>query len=221
MSAANQPENDTIAIACSTGGFKGVFLHGVLAAFEEAGFRAGAYAAASSSVLPAAFAAIGQTRELGLEHWIDGFRIIGVPGQGMSELMLAGIKHSAPAITRLLFRADSPRFLIAANAVDSTGEDETQGKGARRRGRKLLLAAARGDRSWIDEHLTLQLFDSKSSGELPLLSAGNFEEVAYASSRMLHAWDTPAWIGGQAFVDAFYRCACPAHEVSELGYTVV
>ncbi|MGD2048310.1 MAG: hypothetical protein PVH03_02385, partial [Chloroflexota bacterium] len=58
-----------VAIACSTGGFKSVFLHGVLSAFESAGFRAGAYGAASSSVLPAAAAAIGQVDVLSLDYW--------------------------------------------------------------------------------------------------------------------------------------------------------
>jgi predicted acylesterase/phospholipase RssA len=221
MMSEVRKKDSRVAIACSTGGFKGVFLHGVLAAFEEAGFRAGAYTAASSSVMPAAFAAIGKTRVLGLEHWIDSLRFIAKEGRGMSELVLTGIKRASPTIAPLLFQAESPRFLIAANAVDSEGAQETQGTGARRLGRRLLLAAARGDRRWIDEHLTLILFDSKSSGKFPLLSSGNFEEVAYASSRMLHAWEIPAWIDGQAYVDAFYTCACPAYEAAELGYGLV
>ncbi|HET6443485.1 MAG TPA: hypothetical protein VFI27_02805 [candidate division Zixibacteria bacterium] len=221
MNSAPRDKHSGIAIACSVGGFKSVFLHGVLAAFEEGGFRAEAYAAASSSVLPAAFAAVGKTRELGLKHWIDGLQIIEERGRGMSDLVLAGIEKAAPVVSNLLFKDQSPRFLIAASAVDPEGQEETQGKGARRLGRLLLLAAARGDRSWIDEHLILQLFDSRSTGESLLLTADNLREVAYASSRMLHAWDIPAWIGGRPYVDAFYRCACPALEVAELGFTMV
>lgn len=221
MRTANQEKNADVAIACSVGGFKGVFLHGVLSAFEELGFRAGAYAAASSSVVPAAAAAVGTTRNLGFNHWREGLRIINAGGQGMSVLILDGIEHAAPIIVDRLFRAESPRFLIATNIVDVEGENETQGSGARRLGRLLLLSAARGDRSWIDKHLTLQLFDSKSTGENPALTASNFKEVAYASSRMLHAWDIPAWIGERAYIDAFYRCACPAIEAVELGYSKV
>jgi hypothetical protein len=209
------------AIACSVGGFKGVFLHGVLAAFEEEGFRAGVYGAASSSVLPAASAAIGQTRDLGLDHWIDGLQIIQVKGRGMSELVLSGIEHAAPAISGFLYQAETPRFLIAVNLVDSESEEVTQGRGARRLGRLLLLAAARGDRSWIDEHLSLRFFDTKPTGVHAPLTAMNFNEVTYASSRMLHAWDIPAWIGDYAYVDAFYRCSCPAPELAELGYDKV
>ena len=218
---SRQSMNDKIAIACAVGGFEGVFLHGVLSAFEEGGFRAGAYAAASSSVVPAAAAAIGTTRELGINHWIEGFRIINAGGLGMSTLALEGIESAAPAIVDQLFRTESPRFLIATNLVDFAGQKDTQGKGARRLGRMLLLSAARDDRVWIDKHLTLQLFDSRSAGETPALTVDNFEQVAYASSRMLHAWDIPAWIGGRAYVDAFYSCACPAYEAAELGYSRV
>jgi hypothetical protein len=221
MRTASQEKNADVAIACSVGGFKGVFLHGVLSAFEEMGFRAGAYAAASSSVVPAAAAAIGTTRDLGFNHWREGLRIINAGGQGMSGLALEGIERATPLIVDRLFRAESPRFLIATNIVDVEGENETQGRSARRLGRLLLLSAARGDRSWIDRHLTLQLFDSKSTGENPALSADNFKEVAYASSRMLHAWDIPAWVGERAYVDAFYHCACPAIEAAALGYSKV
>jgi predicted acylesterase/phospholipase RssA len=39
------------AIACASGGFKAIFVHGVLSAFEEANFLPDAYGAASASVL--------------------------------------------------------------------------------------------------------------------------------------------------------------------------
>lgn len=212
--------HESVAIACSAGGFKGVFLHGVLAAFEEAGYVADGYGAASSSVLPAAAAAIGRTRHLGLGHWIEGLRTT-QQGLGMSRLVLDGINRAAPTITRRLFRGESPRFVIAANAVDAVGTAETQGLKARRLGRRLLLAAARGDRGWVDEHLALTLFDSKSDSRGNRLSESNFAEVAYASSRMLHAWDVPAWIDGRAYVDAYYCCACPAYEIAGLGFSAV
>jgi hypothetical protein len=210
-----------MAIACSTGGFKSVFLHGVLSAFEKAGLKAGAYSAASSSVLPAAAAAIGQVNVLGLEHWQAGQRLKGQPGVGMSQVVLSGIAETSPWICQHLFQPGSPRFVIAASAVDAAGAEETQGKRGRRRGRLLLLAAARGDRSWVDDHLTGHLFDSGSTDESWRLTAANFAEVAYASSRMLHAWDIPAFVAGRPYVDAFYTNACPAMELAEMGYPIV
>jgi len=207
-----------IAIACSTGGFKGVFIHGVLSAFESAGFRAAAYGAASSSVLPAVAAAAGEVNQLGVDFWEEGRRIIAQPGKGMSEMVLAGISQVGPWLRPQLFRPTSSRMLIAANAVDDAGALETQGKGGRRRGRQLLLDAARGRREWVDTHLDLQLFDTASEDERTKLTPANFNEVTYASSRMLHAWDVPAWVNGRPYVDAFYTCACPALELAEMGY---
>jgi hypothetical protein len=193
----------------------------VLSAFESAGFRAGAYGAASSSVLPAAAAAIGRVDELGLEHWSEGLAFKERSGVGMSQMILAGIEQAGPWLGRRLFQPDAPRFVIAASAVDEEGAIETQGKQGRRRGRMLLLDASRGDRSWVESHLTPHLFDTGSTDEMLRLTAENFAEVAYASSRMLHAWDIPAWVAGRPYVDAFYTSACPAVELSDLGYRPV
>jgi len=60
--------SQSLAIASSAGGFKVVFVHGVLSALEMAGIRADAYAATSSSVFPSISAAIGQANEIGLHH---------------------------------------------------------------------------------------------------------------------------------------------------------
>lgn len=208
----------SVAIACATGGFKGAFLHGVLSALEAGGFRAQAYAAASSSVLPAAAAALGQAGAWGLDYWQHGRSLMAQPGMGMSQVVLAAIERTRPQIVPDLFRPSAPRFLIAANAVDPAGAAETQGQGARRLGRRLLLAAARGDRSWVEAHLSLHLFDTMAADDLLRLTADNFAGVVYASSRMLHAWDIPAWVGERAYIDAFYTCACPALQAAELGY---
>ena len=206
------------AIACATGGFKGVFVAGVLSAFEASGFRAAAYAGASSSVLPAAAAAVGRSERLGLAHWLEGQKMMARTGTNMSEMVLEGIAHNSHWLKESLFAEGTARYFIAASAVDAEGAEETQGKGARHRGRQLLLAAARGDRQWIDDHLTLELFDSDASDEWHRLTERNFDEVAYASSRMLHAWDIPAWIDGRPYVDAFYTCSCPALEMIDLGF---
>jgi hypothetical protein len=117
-----------------------------------------------------------------------------------------------------------PRFFIAVSAVlTPDGVAQTQSDAARGLGRRLLVAAARGDRRWADAHLTRQLFDSAgTSSELSShLGPENFDAVAYASTRMLHAWTVPAWVDGRAYVDASYTCACPALEMAEAGYDAV
>ncbi len=215
------PDPATIAIACATGGFKGAFVSGVLDAFETAGFKAGAYAGASSSVLPAAAAAVGQSVRLGLAHWLRGQQLMAQPKTNMSAMILAGIAQVRDWLIDELFEPGRPRLVVVASAVDESAAQETQGPAARRRGRKLLLAAARGDRSWIDQHLSPAIFDTSAAEVERQLQADNFEQVAYASTRMLHAWDIPAWVNGQAYVDAYYTCACPAMEMIDLGYAQV
>ncbi len=78
----------SLAIACSAGGFKGVFVHGALSALEAAGVHADAYAAASSSVFPSICAAIRQADEVGLRYWRGALQTLGQPGNGMSEVVL-------------------------------------------------------------------------------------------------------------------------------------
>ena len=69
----------------------------------------------------------------------------------------------------------------------------------------------------MDQNLTKMIFDTAGEGKTKLRRE-NFEEVAYASTRMLHAWDEPAEIAGEAYVDASYTCSCPVYEVVALGY---
>jgi hypothetical protein len=115
-----------------------------------------------------------------------------------------------------------PRIVLATSAV-ITGEAAqiTQGDGARRLGRRLLLQAARGDRSWADSHLQACLFDTASSDEPYRLTSANMDEVIYASTRMLHAWNIPAEIAGRPYIDGYYTCACPAIEMAQRGYREV
>lgn len=208
-----------LAIACAVGGFKGAFGHGVLAAFEEAGLRAAAYGAASSSVPIAGCAATGRVQAAGLDYWQRGLAYLQQPGVGMSQMVQAGIDYLAPRICEGLFRPDAPPFFIAANAVADSVAAEVQSPNSRRLGRKLLLDIRANDRQWVDNSLTLHLF-SQADPTFPL-TAANFSQVAYASSRMLHAWDVPAWVNGRAYVDAFYTCACPATQLAERGYPTV
>jgi hypothetical protein len=212
----------SLAIACSVGGFKGVFVHGVLSAFESAGVRADSYGAASSSVFPAAGAAIGQANEIGLKYWRGALHTLQQPGNGMSEAVLQSIADSIHLVHGRLFQPGAPRFIIAASAVITPqGVEQAQGDGARRLGRRLLLLAARGERSWADEHLCVHLFDSAASDEDHRLDDDNIDAVIYASTRMLHAWTIPAWVDGKAYIDASYTCVCPAIEMAQLGYDEV
>jgi hypothetical protein len=218
----DQQAAKSLAIACAVGGFKGVFVHGVLSAFETANLRANVYAAASSSVFPAASAAIGQANEIGLKYWGGALHTLQQPGNGMSEAVLQSIADSIHLVRGRLFSPGVARFIIAASAV-ITGEgiEQAQGDGARRLGRRLLLLAARGDRSWADQHLRVHLFDSAAAAEGHRLSGDNIAAVIYASTRMLHAWTIAAWVDGKAYIDASYTCACPAIEMAQLGYNEV
>ena len=78
----------SLAIACSAGGFKGVFVHGVLTALEAGSIRAAAYGAASSSVFPTLCAAAGLAGEVGLRYWRGALETSKTPGKGMSEVAL-------------------------------------------------------------------------------------------------------------------------------------
>lgn len=214
--------SQSLAIACSAGGFKGVFVHGVLSALEAGGVHADAYAAASSSVFPSICAAIGQADEVGLRYWRSALQTLRQTGNGMSEVVLRSIAESGPVLFNLLFQPGAPRFFIATSAVKTAaGAEQTQGDGARRLGRRLLLSAVRGDRSWVDEHLQACLFDSAAADEEYRLTIDNINEVIYASTRMLHTWTIPAWVAGRPYVDASYTCACPALEMAQQGYTEV
>jgi predicted acylesterase/phospholipase RssA len=212
----------SLAIASSAGGFKGVFAHGVLSALETAGIRAAAYAAASSSVFPSLSAAVGQANEIGLKYWRVALHTLEQSGNGMSEAVLESIAASAHILHNAPFQPGMPRSFIATSAVITTeGVEQTQGDGARRLGRRLLLQAARGDHSWPDQNLRAYLFDTAAADEEHLLATENIEEVIYASTRMLHAWTIPAWIAGRPFIDGCYTCACPAVEMAQQGYREV
>lgn len=209
----------SLAIASSAGGFKGVFVHGVLSALEAAGIRADAYAAASASVFPSLSAAIGQANEIGLKYWRVALHTLEQAGSGMSEAVLQSIAASAHLLRNHPFQPGMPRCFIATSAVITPeGAELIQGDGARRLGRRLLLQAARGDHSWADQHLQAYLFDTAAPDEEHRLTIDNIEAAIYASTRMLHAWTIPAWVADRPFIDGCYTCACPALEMARHGY---
>lgn len=205
------------AIACASGGFRGAFVHGVLSAFEEREFRADTYAAVSSSALPAAGAAIGRTSAVGIDHWQDLLETRAKSGGDMSPVLRESIDALVPGFTGPLFGPDASQFMLVACAVADAVAEETQGDGARRLGRRLLVAAGRGDRQWVGDNLRAVLFDSAGDHGAPLTPA-NLPAAIYASTRMLHAWSVPAFVDGAPYVDGSYLLACPAVEMAALGH---
>jgi hypothetical protein len=216
-----QENNTSLAIACASGSFKTTFVHGVLSAFEQAEIRADAYAAASGSVIPAAWAAIGQVNELGINYWLTGLELLNT-GSSLSQTVQEGIARFQKTICNRLFLPSSSNFFVATSAViTQEAAEQTQGKQGKRLGRQLLVSAGKKDRNWADQHLRFDLFSNTADNNSLSLNANNFDEVAYASTRMLHAWDIPAWIAGKPYVDASYTCMCPAVEMVERGYQQV
>jgi hypothetical protein len=137
-------------------------------------------------------------------------------GNGMSEMVLAGIAAYAPIVVERLMMPDTPRFVVAASeVVDAREAEKTQGTLASRLGREQLLAMARGDDTWARASLRARMFDTRSTERA--LTAENFSEVAYASTRMLHAWRVPAEIEGRPFIDASYTVGFPVLEVAGNG----
>jgi predicted acylesterase/phospholipase RssA len=211
----------SLAIVGSSGGMKGIFVQGVLNAFEAAGLRADAYAGASASALPVISAAAGLCGFVQYHYWQRVQHLLEQPGQDLSHVMHA-VTHewNSPdePFKRELFRPGRPRLFIPANFVRSNAAELTQTDKSRRLGRQLLIDIGRKDRSWVNENLELHLFDTQSDQHT--LTPENLSDVAYASTRMIQ-WALPAWIDGQPYVDASYTCAFPVAEMVGFGYTEV
>ncbi|WP_405594763.1 hypothetical protein OG741_02845 [Streptomyces sp. NBC_01410] len=213
---------ERIGIAVAAGMLKGVYGHGVLSAFEERGLRAHVYGTASSSGLSGGLAAVGRARRTGVGYWLKA--AAAAAEKGMSSVVLDSIKEYSPTLRDGLFRPEAPEFLLATSKVTNPAAAETtQGPGAKALGKQLLRNVFAGDRSWVDENLSTVVFSSRtgSGHEERLLTPDNYNAVSYASTRMLHAWDVPAEIDGEAYVDASYTCSCPAREVAAKDVTVL
>ncbi|MDG9722615.1 hypothetical protein [Streptomyces sp. DH41] len=204
-----------VGVVVAAGMLKGAYGHGVLSAFEERGLRAHVYGAASSSALSAGLAAVGRARRTGVAYWLDAAEA--ATAQGMSSVVLDSIKEYGPVLHADLFRPTAPEFLLATSKVTTTaGARITQGPEARSLGRQLLRDVFTGDRSWVEENLATVVFSShaRPGDGRSRLTPDNYDAVAYASTRMMHAWQVPAEIDGEAYVDASYTCSCPAREVA-------
>jgi hypothetical protein len=209
----------SLAIATPVGSFKGAFAHGVLTALEEAGIVADAYAAASSSVIPTSWAAIGRASNLGVDYWLAGLSALQDPAQNMSKVVQRGIRVFSKQLRQQLYQPQTPTLYIATNAViDPTAAAQTQTSLAQDLGKRLLRASVQKDRSWVDTNLRFTLFSTHHPEPHHRITPNNFPAVAYASSRIMHAWEIPAWIDGKPYVDAAYTCLCPALAMVSAGY---
>lgn len=158
-------------------------------------------------------AAVGKAREVGVSCWLDGLRWAEEYERDMSAVVLKTIEEYGPMIRAGLFASEAPEVGILASHVRTPAAAEvTQGDGAKRLGRKLLLMLMKGSNEWLDENISGHMFWNRAGAEHRLTDA-NFNEVAYASTRMMHAWRTPAWIDGQPYIDGSYLKLVPDDEV--------
>jgi hypothetical protein len=103
----------TTAIACASGSFRAAFVNGVLSIFKETQFRAEAYAAASASVIPAGYAALGRIADLkGADYWKHFITILEENNYDASQAVLKGIEVFGPLLRDNLFKEDVPLFQI-------------------------------------------------------------------------------------------------------------
>lgn len=187
--------SNNIAICCASGGYKNAFTQGVLTAFEENGLKANVYAACSSSALIAAFAAFSKISELDLTLWENGYAISQEDNGDQSQAMLHTIQQLSPEIHNYLWESSSSRLLIATSFVNTNDAVlVTQSDNARRLGQMLLINALKHKPEWKDQNLELRLFDTYLDSATERLTKNNFNEVAYATTRMLHAWKILAYI---------------------------
>jgi predicted patatin/cPLA2 family phospholipase len=206
------------AITTSSGGFKGVFIHGVLSLFEKENFLAEAYASCSSSALVAASAAIKKINTISISIWNEANEITKIPGNSMSNAQLVGIKKLLPALESELF--NSPRRFLVSTSFVKTKEAaiETQSEKSRRLGLKLIIEAAKNITTWRDNNLEHHLFDTFKDDRTKLLTRENLQDVLYATTRMMHAWHIPAYINGEPYIDGSYTSICPLIPIADLGY---
>jgi hypothetical protein len=137
----------------------------------------------------------------------------------MSKIVQRGIRVFSKQLRHQLYQPQTPTLHIATNAViHPAAAAETQSHHAIDLGKRLLRASVQKDRSWVDENLRFTLFSTHHEQPHLSITPNNFPAIAYASSRIMHAWELPAWIDGKPYVDAAYTCLCPAMAMSAAGY---
>jgi hypothetical protein len=210
---------DNFAIACMSGSLKGIFIQGVLTVFEEAGIKADAYSSSSSSTVPASYAAIGEIRNQNHGSWADSDDILRQPGKSMSDVILSGLEMFSGKVIDSISSGNISRLMIICSYVNSEdAAKESQSGSAVTLGRKLIIQGARHISEWKDQNLELHVFDTQSINKELKLTADNYKEVAYATTRMLHAWHIPAYINDKPYIDGSYTCLIPIEPLAARGY---
>ncbi|PLX21629.1 MAG: hypothetical protein C0597_03130 [Marinilabiliales bacterium] len=210
-----------VAIAGTSGGYRSVFIQGVLSAFEEKCFFANAYGSCSSSAMVIALATVKKLKNLPLKIWYDGYKLSQQENRSQSDAALFAIDSIYPMVEKEIFDTAN-RFLVNTSYVKSRDAAlVTQSSMSRRLGQKLLIEASKKVSNWRDENLELHLFDTHSCETTQLITDQNLKDVLYATTRMLHAWHLPAYINGKPYLDGSYTSLCPAVELTKLGYSRV
>jgi len=206
-----------IAIACASGSFKGIFVHGVLKAFEDKGFYANAYASASSSTIPAAYAAAKAMDRINLNYWTKMYAYYQSNGFDIAKANLEGIDVLTPLLNNLMPHQSAELFIGLSEVISEQAIAKTQGEEARMLGKELLVATRRKDNTWAKENLQQLFASSSSTGDIKITER-NLKDVLYATTRMLHAWKYPATVDSRPMIDASYTCSCAALEMYEKGF---
>ncbi|MCH7965463.1 MAG: hypothetical protein IH852_16150 [Bacteroidetes bacterium] len=210
---------NNFAIACMSGSLKGIFCQGVLTAFEEAAIKADAYASSSSSTVPTSYAAFGEIRNQNKSSWADSDDILRQPGKSMSNVILDGLEMFSGKVIDRIRSGDISRLMIVCSYVNNdAAANETQSSSAVTLGRKLIVQGVKNISEWKDQNLELHVFDTKSNNKELILTADNYREVAYATTRMLHTWHIPATINYKPYIDGSYTCLIPIEPLADRGY---
>lgn len=211
-----------IGIACASGTFKGVFTHGVLAAFEKSKFTPMVIGCSSSSTASGCFFVAKEVQNIGVDYWKD---VVTMRNEGisMSEITNESIKKYGDLFKGVILKSENAPYLSIATShvINEEAAEKTQTEAAKRFGRKLLLSAMKKDRTWVDNNLSTVYFSNKFLKNNKALTNENFEEVLYATTRMLHEWDEPAWIDGQPYIDASYTCSCMVEEMQRINCDLI
>lgn len=210
------------AIACASGSFKGVFVHGVLKAFEENGFYADAYTAASSSTIPAVLAtskAMGNPNSF--SYWQKMYDEFQSNGYDIAQSILNRIEELSPRLIEKLNEQSADLIIGLSEVITAEAIELTQGEGARMLGKELLLATRKKNNAWAQNNLR-KVFASTAAqtGDIQI-NKKNIQEVLYATTRMLHAWKYPASVDSRPMIDASYTCSCAALEMHDRGFDQV
>lgn len=209
------------AIIGASGSFKGIFVQGVLNAFEEKAFFAETYVSASSSTIPIALASMKSIKSLdSLEYWIKMYSEYRSNGFDIAKAILQGIDDLSPQMIEI-FNTETELLIGLSEVMTKEAAELTQSDKARQLGKELLIATRNRDSSWAKQHLKQIFASTKAKDQDIPITKSNFKSVLYATTRMMHAWKYPALVDSRPMIDASYTCSCAAIEMLEKGFDQV